>query len=210
MSDCSRALQWLIWGLLTMAILGISAAFIDSRLRERGRPLPVISQVEDFTLTNQFGERVTLADLRGKVWVADIIFTRCAGPCPRMTQQLGELQRALPPDPRLKFVTLTTDPEFDTPAMLHRYGQQYGADTNRWLFLTGTKAEIAKLAVGGLKLAALEKDPKERESEVDLFIHSTTFVVVDKRGRMRGGFQTTEPDYQQPIIKAVQRLLRER
>lgn len=209
MSGCSRTAQWLVWGLLLAVILLISAASVASRLTDRAKPLPVISQVEDFTLTNQFGQPVTLEALRGKVWVADIIFTRCAGPCPRMTQQMRQLQKTLPAEPRLKFVTLTTDPEYDTPEVLLRYARQYGAETNRWLFLTGTKPEIAKLATAGLKLAALEKDPSERESEVDLFIHSTLFVVVDKRGRLRGAFETSEPDFQPPILEAVRRLLRE-
>ena len=105
--------------------------------------LPVISQVPAFTLTNQLGQPVTLAGLRGQVWVGDIIFTRCSGPCPKMTQRMSELQAAIPRDLRVKFVTLTTDPEFDKPSILKPYGDKYGADTNRWLFLTGPKLEIA-------------------------------------------------------------------
>ena len=77
--------------------------------------LPVLGHVADFTLTNQDGQVTTLADLTNHVWVADIIFTRCAGPCPIMTAQMKSLQDALPPASRAKLVTLTTDPDYDTP-----------------------------------------------------------------------------------------------
>ena len=120
----------------------------------RGRPLPVIGPIGDFTLTNQNGGAVSLADLRGKVWVADIIFTRCPGPCLRMTRQMKELQDALPPGSQTKLVTLTTDADFDTPPVLKLYAERFGADTNRWMFLTGAKQEIAKLAIDSLKLLA--------------------------------------------------------
>ena len=83
--------------------------------------------------------------MTNRVWVADIIFTRCAGPCPVITGHMKSLEDALPKTSDAKLVTLTTDPDFDTPAMMKRYGERFGADFNRWMFLTGTKAEIAAL-----------------------------------------------------------------
>ena len=133
---------------------------------------------------------MTLADLTNQVWVADIIFTRCAGPCPRMTGQMKSLQEALPKASAAKLVTLTTDPEFDTPAVLKKYGERFGADPNRWLFLTGTKPEIAALASDSLKLSTQPVKPAERTGEADLFIHATLFVVVDRHARLRGYFET--------------------
>ncbi len=97
-------------------------------------PLPVIGQITGFTLTNQDNAAVSLADLRGKVWVADVVFTRCAGPCPRMTHQLAELQSALPANQPVRLVTLTSDPEYDTPPVLKKYAARFGADSNRWMF----------------------------------------------------------------------------
>ena len=124
--------------------------------RSRRRPLlRVIGPVADFTLTNQDGQLSTLADFTNHVWVADIIFTRCAGPCPRMTGQMRSLQNLLPPDSTAQLVTLTTDPDFDSPAVLKKYGERFNADSNRWTFLTGTKKEIAALASGSLKLSAV-------------------------------------------------------
>ena len=132
----------------------------------------------------------TLAELTNHVWVADIIFTRCAGPCPIMSGQMKSLQDALPAASAVRLVTLTTDPDFDTPPVMKRYGERFGADFKRWMFLTGTKAEIAGLAGGSLKLSAVPVKPEDRQNAADLFIHTTIFVVVDKHGRLRGVFET--------------------
>jgi protein SCO1/2 len=175
------------------------------------KPLSVYGQVADFSLTNQNGQPFSLTDLRGKVWIADIIFTRCPGPCLKMTRQMRELQAALPPGSQAKLVTLTTDPEYDTPAVLKAYGQRFTADSNRWVFLTGSPKKVASLAIDSLKLTAIEKKPEERESPVDLFVHSTIFVVVDKHAQLRGIFQTTgeniEPtQVRREILAAVKQL----
>jgi protein SCO1 len=157
-------------------------------------------------------------------WLADIIFTRCPGPCARMTQRLRDLQAALPADPRVKLVSLTTDPAFDTPEVLAKYGQRFGADPARWWFLTGDKREIVKLAVEGLKLTTLDKEEAKRESPNDLFIHSTNLILVDQQGRLRASFLLTgldtgddgapvEPmpwsEIQAGVVEAVNQLLRE-
>jgi protein SCO1/2 len=206
--------QRLVWGFLLIITAAIFCAFLWSKLRQRGvnpgKPLSVYGQVADFALTNQLGRRVSLADLRGQVWVADIVFTQCAGPCPIMTQRISELQSAVPASDPVKFITLTTDPDFDTPEVLKRYGEHFHADSNRWWFLTGTKPQIAGLARDSLKLTAIPKDPAEQESEVDLFIHSTIFVIVDKQGRFRGVFESLEPGVQAQIMAAINRLLREK
>src|SRR5215472_5670390 len=112
--------------------------------------LPVLSQVAGFTLTNQNGTVTTLADLSNRVWVADIIFTRCAGSCPIMSTEMKSLQDGLPSASRAKLVTLTTDPDYDAPGILKKYGEHYGADFQRWTFLTGAKNELAGLAAGSL------------------------------------------------------------
>jgi protein SCO1/2 len=152
--------------------------------------LPVIGQIADFTLTNQDGKITTLADLTNHVWVADIIFTRCAGPCPIMTGKMKKLEDALPQTSGAKLVTLTTDPDYDSPAVMKKYGQHFGADFNRWTFLTGTKSEIANLASGSLKLSAVPVKPDDQKNAADLFIHTTIFVIVDKHAQLRASFET--------------------
>jgi len=218
MNPQARRFEFLIWigVVITLLILLLTYLLAQLRLRETlGRPLPVLGQVQDFRLTNQVEQVVTLADLRGRVWVADIIFTRCAGPCPRMTRQMKEVQQALPAASRARLVSLTTDADFDTPPVLKAYSEKFGADSSRWMFLTGDKRQIASLAIDSLKLTALEKKPKERLAPEDLFVHSTIFVVVDKQGRLRGVFETdgegvTTQQARSRILAAVKRLENDR
>jgi len=155
--------------------------------------LPVIGELADFSMTNQLGQTVRRDDLLGKVWVADVIFTRCPGPCATMSRRMADLQTSIPARWPVKLVSLTTDPEYDTPEVLRKYAARYGADATRWNFLHAAKSAIVDLAVKNLKLVVLDKE-EARESPDDLFIHSTTFVLVDKHGRLRGSFETLPMD----------------
>ncbi len=194
MNQAGRRAQWLIWLGLGLTLILLAMAFVLMQLQSAPGAkggLPIYGVVADFALTNQSGKAVGLADLKGKVWIADIIFTRCAGPCPTMTRNMKVLQDRLAAPENVKLVTLTTDPEFDTPAVLARYAERFGAQPDRWLFLTGAKRQIAALAVDSLKFTSLEKSPAERADPKDLFIHSTIFILVDKQARVRGIFETT-------------------
>ena len=218
-SSSSRFDRFVLFTLIAFTVF-IVAMVVVRQFRQPGgarvstSSLPVIGQVPDFVLTNQAGVPVMLGQLGGKVWIADIIFTRCAGPCPKMTQRMSELQAALKGDDAIRLVTLTTDPGFDTPSVLTAYGAKYGADAARWQFLTGAKAQIARVAIDGLKLTAIEKAPGERTDPDDLFIHSTMFVLVDKSGRLRGVYETTGEDVnwtnvKEKILADARRLARE-
>jgi protein SCO1/2 len=178
-----------LWiGVMLLAII-LGLALVASR-HSQPPALPVLSNVANFSLTNQSGQAVTLDHLRGKVWLADIIFTRCPGPCARMTRQMAEIQAELPAGSQAQLITLTTDPEFDTPEVLRNYAGRFGADAQRWQFLTGTKLAIAGLAIDSLKLTAVETKAETRTNADDLFIHSTIFVLVDKQARLRGIYET--------------------
>jgi protein SCO1/2 len=229
MNGPARSLQWIVWGgmAVTMAVIlaalvlqnrrarSVSAStsdapeFSESGLAARG-PLPVLFRVPDFALTNQDGQRITLDSLRAQVWLADIIFTRCSGPCPAMARRTAELQGLINPQWPVKFVTLTTDPDYDTPAVLRAHGQRYGAQSGRWHFLTGPKKEVVQLAVHGLKLTALDKDPGQQETPTDLFIHSTQFILVDGQGQARAVFENEDAEMPGKVMKALQRLLTEK
>ncbi len=208
-----RKFDFVVWsGVILLAgtlLLGLWLGLLKMRLA--APPLPVLGQVGEFSLTNQHGQPVSLASLKGKPWIADIIFTRCAGPCLKMTSQMRALQARGAP----LLISLTTDPDYDTPDVLNQYAQRFGADPARWQFLTGAKDQIARLATESLKLTAIEKAPAERQDPADLFIHSTILVLVDKQGRLRAVFDTTgegaEPAQAQAwIMSAVKRLERER
>ena len=210
MDSSRKPLQYLVWAALLATIIGIATAFVWSQISDARAPeLPVISQLPDFVLTNQNSQPFTKSSLIGHVTVADIIFTRCGGPCPEMTRKMSALQQVLP-DPSVHFLTLTTDPGYDTPEVLKQWASRFKADLSKWSFVTGPKSEIARLAVGGLKLIAEEKPSQERTSAEDLFIHSTIFVLVDKQARLRGPFDSTDADFEKRLRAAVKKLLKER
>ena len=201
------AIQWLVWGGLAIIVAGITGLYVKDRLAP---PLPLISQVADFRLTNHLAQSVSLDALRGKVWVADIIFTRCPGPCLQMTQRMQALQSALPADLRVQLVSITTDPDYDTPQVLAKYAGRFGARPERWMFLTGTRDQLRTLAVDSLKLVLKDVPAAERSSENDLFIHSTLFVVVDARGRVRAAIESDDPSHRARVLDVVEKLLREK
>jgi cytochrome oxidase Cu insertion factor (SCO1/SenC/PrrC family) len=215
MNRTGRTVSWSVWIGLALVIVTLGAALFLAQLKSDlvagSASLPVIGPVPAFALTNQLAEPVTLADFKGRVWVADIIFTRCAGPCPIMTSKMRELQDALAPDSTARLVTLTTDADYDTPPVLQKYAEKFGAQAGRWVFLTGDKRDVASLAIDGLKLTAVAKPPGERTDPADLFVHSTIFVIVDKAGQLRGSFQTQGetapwPAMKRQILAAVRKL----
>ncbi|MFO1489020.1 MAG: SCO family protein [Verrucomicrobiota bacterium] len=214
MNSQPRKFSLLLSAGVLLVMLTLLLAYLLTGLEKyssKTKPLPVIGDVNPFSLTNQAGVAVSLADFRGKVWIADVIFTRCPGPCLKMTRQMKELQAELTAKDRLRLVTVTTDPSFDTPSVLAKYAARFDADTSRWTFLTGPKTEIAALVSGGLKLSAVEVKPEERTSANDLYIHSTIFALVDQQARLRGVFDTGGegvdwPAQKQKIISAARQL----
>lgn len=214
MSDSKLPQVFLFGFLFLLAFLGLAylASFAEF---QKKNVLPPLGKISDFTLTNQDSKATTLADLTNHVWIADIIFSRCAGPCPRMTAQMKDFEDKLSADKNAKLVTLTTDPDFDSPEILKRYGERFGADFSRWTFLTGTKMQIGNLAANSLKLSAVPIDVKDQKNAADLFIHTTIFVIVDKHAQLRGIFQTGGDgvdwtnDVEPRLIKTVHRLERE-
>jgi protein SCO1/2 len=166
--------------------------------------------VPDFRLTERGGSTVTLADLRGKVWVANFIYTACTETCPLQSLQVQRLQEEFAGARDLRFVSITVDPSHDTPEVLRRYADRYGADPERWLFLTGPKPAIHALAKDGFKLGVSDASPAARSGVSDwplgpgpafashgsggLILHSARFVLVDRQGRIRAYHRTDDPD----------------
>ncbi len=173
------------------------------------RSLPVLGTVTGFALTNQLGQPMTADDLRGAPWLANIIFTRCPGPCQRVTTNLRELQKRLPRDSNLRIVSLTADPAFDTPTVLQRYAQRFGGDPRRWQFLTGPQSRIYELAARQLLLSVTENPDPTNAAPADLFIHSTKVVLVDGQGRLRAIYDGEAAATRKLILADVAALARE-
>ena len=207
-----------VWSGLAVVILAVLFAFVREQRASSSSPadsglvkqdLPVISQLTDFKLTNQLDRPVGLARFANKVWFADIIFTRCPGPCPVMTRRMAELQAHFADEPDVAFATLTTDPGHDSPGIMQRFADRHGANNERWQFLTGDKSAIVRLAVDEMKLIVREKPTGEQTTPEDLFIHATLFVVIDRQGRLRGVLESLEDNWKEKAIAIAGILLKE-
>jgi len=156
--------------------------------------LPAYGVVPDFVLTDQTGKPFGSKDLAGKIWVADFVFTTCQGPCPRMSSQFRQLQQQVSADPsRVRFVSFTIDPVRDSPAVLADYGKKYGADPSRWVFLTGSQAELNKLSVGTFYAGRIDGS----------LTHSTRFALVDSEGRVRGFYDSSDPEKTKELVRDI-------
>lgn len=152
----------------------------------------VMFQVPQFELVDQDGEPFNLEAMRGKVWVAGFIFTSCPSVCPKISRSMLELQQKFETfDVDAHLISFSVDPETDTPDVLKRYGTTLGADLSRWSFVTGDRAAMEELVVGGFKLAMDEPKPLEETSMYDI-AHSTKLVLIDAEGGIRGFYSTDE------------------
>jgi protein SCO1 len=163
-------------------------------------PLPNLGVVQDFTLTGQDGREFhSAATLRGKVWIADFIFTHCPGPCPRMSSRMHKLQGELGGSGSFRFVSFTVDPARDTPAVLAEYGKQFGARDGVWYFLTSSQAALQQLARYTFKLADVDGELE----------HSTRLVLIDKFGRIRGYYPSESAEQLPQLIADAKGLVHE-
>jgi cytochrome oxidase Cu insertion factor (SCO1/SenC/PrrC family) len=138
--------------------------------------------VDPFTLVDSAGRTVTRETLLGKPWIAGFVFTRCTGPCPLVTSNMRKAQDMLAQDD-VRLVTISVDPEFDTPEVLATYAKGVGADMQRWLFLTGTPEAVRELSRTSFMLP-IEKEAGRPVGES--IVHRTNLTVVDARGVVRG------------------------
>jgi protein SCO1/2 len=158
----------------------------------------------DFSLTERSAQTVGLSDLAGKVWVADFIYTTCPGPCPILTSHLSELQKAVDGEPDVRLVSISTDPDNDTPEVLKAYAERFKAGPH-WLFLTGKKDAIYSLASDGFKLPIAAATAGGQA-----IVHSTRLILVDKRGAVRGFYDGTGDFASQGLVSDIHRLLKEK
>jgi protein SCO1/2 len=197
----------MVWGMLVATIFAIAAAAVV--LPSHDKPLPIYGTLPDFTLQDQNNQNTTFGSLSGTVCVADVIFTRCAGQCLQMSATMKEIQAALPAPLPVKLISFTTDPAYDSPSVLKKYGERYDAQDGRWLFLTGDKKTLRNVTVNSLKLSVVEKPAAEQDNADDLFIHSTKIVLIDKKGRIRGYFDGETGDSVVQVVAGAKSLAHE-
>lgn len=185
-----KKIRLLLWALVPVTALGLFAAQeLNSAERTTKGSL---GQVPDFALTNQDGVTVTQANLLGRVWVANFVFTRCPSVCPLLTAKFQALQGKLADAQGVRFVSISVDPEYDTPEVLKAYAARYEADLERWTFLTGALAEIERTVVQGFKLHRGVPTPSEVDPSLIDIMHGEHFVLIDPEGTLRGYYQSDE------------------
>jgi protein SCO1/2 len=208
----ATTLERVIWVAFAAGILAVIVIGVVS-LRRAGSPssvdLPVLGTVPEFSLLERSGRTVTRADLMGQPWIANFIFTQCAGVCPVLSTRMAQLQRALAEQgfTGVRSVSFSVDPAHDSPAVLAAYAEQHHADANRWLFLTGERAELYRMISEGFRLAIAERSPEEAtQTPGELITHSDRFVLVDSAGQLRAYYHGTESATVEQILKDLRTL----
>ncbi|MEZ4741632.1 MAG: SCO family protein [Bdellovibrionota bacterium] len=194
MSNHNRTTKnvWIFWltCIASAIVLGLITMMnyqnkIDQMIDETGGvvlSLPKLGSVSPFKFQERSGADLQNADLAGHIWVFNLMFTSCHGPCPLMSHHMSRLQRSFNGNELVKFVSLTVDPEVDTLEVLKKYADSYHARADQWFFLTGEKEKIVKFVTKSLKLPAGENP----------VLHSTRFVLVDANGEVRGYYDSQE------------------
>lgn len=162
--------------------------------------LPVFGKLPDFSLTREDGHTFDRTEVAGRVWVANFIFTRCNGPCPRMSIQMKQLQDALVDTEDTLLVSFTIDPAFDSTEVLTSYSAKVRANPARWYFVTGDPNELRKLSKDTFFLGDIGPP----------FEHSTRFVLIDKQERIRGFYDSTDAGAMKDLVRHIGELRRDR
>ncbi len=194
-----RVFRWLPFA------LALTAAACDGE----PEPLPHLGALPSFSLLDQRGEPYGLEDMRGKVSVVDFVFTHCPTICPTLSQRMSELAgRFADRKGELALVSFSVDPENDTPEVLRQYGARYGSDPAMWTWVTGPTGEVSDTVVHGFKLAMGEPEPFGDGDRYEI-MHSAHFVLVDRRGAIRGYYSATDAGEMEKLAADVERLLDE-
>jgi len=187
--------------IVTLAVLLCLRNVEVTALRQRS--ISAYGTVPGFQLTNQNGQPFGSAQLSGKIWIADFIYTTCPGPCPMISSRMSELQKPLQKTD-VHLVSFSVDPDKDTPEVLRGYADKLQAEPGRWDFVTGAKSAIYKLSHDGFKLAV--SDGRDAQG---IPVHSTRMVLVDRHGQIRGYYDATEPEAITKLLADTNHLLRE-
>jgi protein SCO1/2 len=182
---------WVIGILFFLLMITVMRPF----LIRRPPPPEVVGEVPAFSLLDEEGDRFTREDLLAadKTWVVGFVFTRCPSTCPAISRAMLSFQEQIERsklEDHVELITVTVDPEYDTPEILAAYAEDIGADLDNWRFLTGDKQAIEDFVVGGFKLAV--GDPEEAAPGVYDIAHSTKLALVDRFGNIRGYYSIDE------------------
>ncbi len=162
----------------------VNPELVDSTVQHVGR----YHTVGDFSFVNQNGRRVTQDDYKNTIYVADFFFTTCGSICPKMTALMKQLQDKTVGMDDVKLLSHTVMPEVDDVPTLKKYADSVGVDDSRWNLVTGDKKQIYALARKSY-LAVKQGKPEELYD----MVHTENFILVDKKKRVRGFYDGTDP-----------------
>jgi protein SCO1/2 len=201
--------RWLL-RLLAFVILGVVAYrhFNTDQIAPASELRKYVS-LPPFSLTERSGKTITNNDLLGKIWVADFIFTTCPSSCPLVTANMVKLQKAVAADPQVQLVTFTVDPQDDTPPVLAAYAKSYGADPNRWWFLTGPEKPLYSLIQNGFYQVVQDNRGQPLQDGQLIVTHSTKLALVDADGIVRGFYDGIDADGRVDLLKDINTLEKE-
>jgi protein SCO1/2 len=197
------------WFWTSLASIILAAAFLyalNLRHRADAAPLMKYATLSDFQLVDQSGAPFGSRELRGRAWVANFIFTRCATVCPAFTAKMAELQtRTASLGDKLRLVSFSVDPDYDKPPVLAAYAQKFRADHTRWTFLTGGTNDVKRTVVDGLKILMQENPQAENVGES--ILHGSHFVLLDAEMRVRGYYDSNDVDATERLVRDIDRVL---
>jgi protein SCO1/2 len=212
----NRTILWSICALAVIGLIGAALWTSDSKRVTGGgweeKPLEglqVFGQVPHFRLTERSGAAVTEADLKDKVSVVNFIYTSCPDTCPLQSAEIRDLQDGFAETSAVRFFSITVDPQRDTPEVMKKYARRFKADPERWLFLTGNKDAIHRLAQEGFRLSAAEIPQAHRPSSGATHAHSPRFVLVDRKAQIRGYYSSTDKEALARLRRDLERLVHE-
>jgi YVTN family beta-propeller protein len=197
--------RWWVAGAVLWGAVAITAAtwlVLGRRLDDAPRKavatepgtdgLPVLGTLPGFELIERSGRPVKLDDLRGHVWIATFFFSRCQDTCSLQNARLAQLQADLAAMPDVRLVSISVDAEHDTPPVLRRYADGFGADPERWLFLTGDPPGIVRLAQESFRVSLVVASRSGADA-APVLRHSPGLVLVDREARIRGYYHSEDP-----------------
>ncbi|HEX5660733.1 MAG TPA: SCO family protein [Polyangiales bacterium] len=202
-----RQVRILIWAALVVGGLAVFALY---RLgdQKQSQAQGELGRVPAFALTDQLGKPFGSAQLAGRPWIANFVFTRCPSVCPLLTAKFKSLQSKLTDVPDVQFVSFSVDPEHDTPPVLNEYAQKYDAGPS-WHFLTGPLDTIEKTVVSGFKIHIGDPKPSENDPTLVEIMHGEHFVLVDAKGTIRGYYRA-EPAELTQLAEDLRAMAKER
>jgi protein SCO1 len=187
------------WTAVLAAIIALPLA--HRMLGPRAEPLPVLGTVPSFQFQDQNGVAFGPETLQGKPWVADFVFTRCPTVCPLMTERLAALVPQL--GERVHLVSLSVDPDFDTPERLRAFAREHRATSPRWHFLTGDSAAVQRAVTEGFKISLSHEGP---DADFLSIVHGVHLVLVDGEGHIRGYYDSGDPEALDRLVRDARRL----